>query len=131
MWLIRRRLVAVALTVVLCHLGGVSSAVVCQTGAAETSAADAIVCTCDHASGGECPMHKAAHSPAGAASPTTSQFRCCPDDAGGVLTIGYWAGPPVNRLELQTPAPLSVSISSIPAHVLDVNRSPDFPPPRT
>lgn len=130
MWLIRRRLVAAVLAVVVCHLAGVSSALVCQTGGVESPGVNATVCTRGHDSNGGCPMHKAAHSSAGTPPATNCHFRRCRDDASGALTIGYWAGPLVSRLELPMPASLSASFFSIPVRVLDATRPPVYPPPR-
>jgi hypothetical protein len=128
---IRLRLRVAALTVVLCHVAGMASAVMRQTAAAESPAGDRLVCTCTNGPHtAECPMHKAARATAAAPSSTDCRFRCCRHETTEALTSAYWAGPLVSRVELPAPASSSTSRYSIAMCVLDARRTPDPPPPR-
>lgn len=130
MCVIRDRLVAFAIAVVMCHFASVSSAVVCQMRAVESPETNVTRCHCAGGSTGECPMHRSAHASPGTPSSRSDHFCACGDDESTALTSGCWTARLVSRLELPAPTNPFTPVSCLAARTLDAGCFPDVPPPR-
>lgn len=125
---IRRRAAWIVAAVFACHIAGSFAAPIamCRDG---VEASTSVVCTCTHADGAPCPMHKHAAS---SAAPSTRDCACRstanPFDAFLAALISSPAVVPV----ASAPAPLTSQ--RLPLELLvtmqGIVPAPDGPPPR-
>jgi hypothetical protein len=133
---VRRRLVALALLVLLCELGVMAATgiALAQPPAGDVQAVthDEITCTCTHGPDAECPMHKApkAHPPAGASPREPRWCTGCSTDPQIVLTPFAFVGPLVTAARADAPRAASAVLDRRTASPIDFARPPVPPPPR-
>jgi hypothetical protein len=133
---VRRRLVALALLVLLCELGFMAGTgiALAQPDAGDVQAAtrDEIMCTCTHGPDAECPMHKApkAHAPEATAPREPRWCTGCGTDPQMVLTPFAFVGPLVAASRVHAPRAASAVLVRRTALPIDFARPPVPPPPR-
>jgi hypothetical protein len=132
MQLLRTRLVAFTLAVLASQVGLLAAAPIalCRIGSA--SVADASTCTCDHADGVECPMHKGAKRPP--AGPNSGPRVCtgCGEQAAAIVTALTTSLAVLEPSSGIAPPRTTVSVMSArTARILDLDRRPASPPPRS
>ena len=136
MRLIRSRLAAIALTVVVWQITGVAvtPVVLCGVTSVRSAVTDDQACTCDHAGDGICPMHKTAKK--ANATPTSRESRWCPGcgeqaDMMVLTMLSTSAGPIQRRHRTIRPVEASAPVFLTSTALADVVRLPVSPPPKS
>jgi len=130
---IRSLLVSVAATLLVCQCAAAAAPPVMACAASADEAEQEIVCTCVHAPGVECPMHKAAKNHRRA--PASREPRCCahtPTESGAIVTaLDGPVGLPETRHVLTRPWHESATTADPPPATLCLASPPSSPPPRS
>jgi hypothetical protein len=129
---LRRRLIVLVSCLLACQVATMVAAPVLlhQPSTAATDGSG-ILCGCKEEPGAECPMHKGKHQSAGSESGT---LRACAGygDRAAVLTFLTGTGGILQPASHDIrPATRSVALAALITPVLNADRSPTSPPPRS
>ena len=129
---IRSLLAAIALALLVCQGLAAAAPPVMACAAAANAAEQEIVCTCVHAPGAECPMHKKSKKPH-RTPPASRDTRCCadttPEQTGVVTVLDVLAGLPEERQILVTSVRDIAAPSPHDFPTRDLASPPTSPPP--
>ena len=129
---LRTRLVAFALAVLACQVGLVAAVPVALCRVGSDSVAEASICTCDHADGVECPMHKGAKRlPPGQQSGPKVCTGCGEQAAAIVTALTTSVAVLQASSHVAPPATAGAATIARPTPVLDTGHRPTSPPPRS
>jgi hypothetical protein len=129
---LRRRLIVLASCLLACQVAAmVAAPVLLHQPSTEAADGSGIMCDCKEEPGAECPMHKGKHQSSGTESGT---LHACAGygDRAAVLTFLTGTGgilQPVSHV--LRPATPGVALAAFTTPVLNADRSPTSPPPRS
>ena len=128
---VRARLVALALAVLTMQLTLLvaTPAALCRVGSA--SVADATTCTCIHADGIECPMHKGAKPSRSGQKPGPQFCTGCGEQAAAIMTALTTAVAILQPASRTAPPSVDgIALAALAMPIRDLDRRPSSPPPR-
>jgi hypothetical protein len=129
---IRRRLIGLVLALLACQVAAIAAAPGLLYQAAGTTDGSAMLCECKEEPGSQCPMH---HGKTQTASNESGTLRACGgsgDQAAAVLTMLTGGGGILPDFAPATrPATLGVALAALTTSILNANRPPTSPPPRS
>jgi hypothetical protein len=130
---LRRRLIALASTVLACQLAAIAAAPVLLHEGAAASAGTELLCDCKVEPGAECPMHGGrTHGATGKKPGAIHLSPVCGDLAAAVLTLlGSGSGILVTPSRVVRPATTAVAVVALANSIVNAPRPPTSPPPRS
>jgi len=131
---IRRRLIGLAFSLLTCQVAAIAAApaLLYQAGAAGAKDGSEILCECKEEPGSECPMHKGKTQAAGNESGTLRSCAGGADQAAAILTMLNGGGGILpDFAPAALPATTGVALAALTTSVLNADRPPTSPPPRS
>ena len=130
---IRRRLIGLVFGLLACQVAAIAAApaLLYQAGVATADGSE-ILCECKEKPGSECPMHKGKTQTAGNESGTLRACAGSGDQAAAILTMLTGGGGILpDFAPAAGPATTGVALAALTTSILNVDRPPTSPPPRS
>ena len=131
---IRLRLIGLAFSVLTCQVAALAAApaLFYRAGAAGTTIGSEMLCECKEEPGAECPMHKGKTQTSGNESGTLRSCAASGDQAAAILTMLTGGGGILQTsLHSAQPATTGAAVAPLTTSILNFDRPPTSPPPRS
>ena len=129
---LRIRLIGLAISVLTCQVAALAAAPALFYHAGAAGSGSEMLCECKEEPGAQCPMHKGKTQTSGNESGSLRSCAASGDQAAAILTMLTGGGGILQTsLPSAQPATAGAAVAPLTASILNFDRPPTSPPPRS